>query len=447
MNNAMPTTSADTSAGFLERRFHIRRRGSTVRTELIAGFTTFATMAYVLAVVPGILEAGGVPRGPVTVAIIVMAALSTLAMGIFTNRPLALAPGLGSVAFIALTLSAVEGIPWQTSMGMVFISGVAFVLLTVFGLREIIAAIIPREIKIAIGAGVGLFICYIGFRSGGLVHASESSNAIVMGNLGQPGAILTLIGLGLVLLLYLRKVSGGLLLAILATTAIGIPLGVTSMPETWFQLPSGIGEVAFQLDILDALKFSFIPFIFALFVADFFSTLGTLFAVGAKGNFLDKDGNFPDIKKPFLVDSASTVAGSLVAVPVMTTYVESTSGVEAGGRTGLTSIATSGLFLATLLFTPVALMIPEQATAPVLILVGLLMLQPLRDIEVTNLPEALPAFFTIVVTIFSFNIGTGIAAGMVTYVVAKVCAGQFRSIPVGMWILLIPLVYYFTTLA
>lgn len=442
----MSTPKHDAPPGALNRWFQISRRGSSVRTEVIAGFTTFATMAYVLAVVPGILEAGGVPRAAVTVAIILMAAVSTLAMGLFTNRPLALAPGLGSVAFIAFTLSAVEGIPWQTSMGMVFLSGVAFVLLTVFGLREIIAAIIPKEIKTAIGAGVGLFICFIGFRSGGLVQASESSNALVIANLGSPGAILALIGLALVLLLYLRKVPGGLLIAILAATAIGIPLGVTTLPDSWFQLPTGIGEVAFQLDILGALQLSFFPYIFALFVADFFSTLGTLFAVGAKGNFLDKDGNFPEINKPFLVDSGSTVLGSLFAVPVMTTYVESTSGVEAGGRTGLTAVTTGGLFLATLLFTPVALMIPEQATAPVLILVGLLMLAPLREIDMTNLAAALPAFLTIVVTIFSFNIGTGIAAGMVSYVVAKVIVGEIRSIPVGMWILLVPLAYYFTTL-
>lgn len=443
----MTTPSQDTQPGAVNRWFQIRQRGSSVRTEVVAGFTTFATMAYVLAVVPGILEAGGVPRGPVTVAIIVMAAASTLAMGLFTNRPLALAPGLGSVAFIAFTLSAVEGIPWQTSMGMVFMSGVAFLLLTVFRLREVIAAIIPKEVKIAIGAGVGLFICYIGFRSAGLVQASESSNALVIAPLGEHGAILALIGLALVLVLYLRKIPGGLLIAILVTTAIGIPLGVTTVPQTWFQLPSGLGEVAFQLDILGALKLSYFPFIFALFVADFFSTLGTLFAVGAKGNFLDKDGNFPQINKPFLVDSGSTLVGSLFAVPVMTTYVESTSGVEAGGRTGLTAVTTGGLFLATLLFTPVALMIPEQATAPVLILVGLLMLQPLRDIDMTNLPSALPAFFTIVVTIFSFNIGTGIAAGMITYVVAKVIVGEIRSVPIGMWVLLVPLVYYFTTLA
>ncbi|SEF00498.1 NCS2 family permease [Ruania alba] len=431
----------------LERWFRIQQRGSSLRIELIAGFTTFATMAYVLAVVPGILAEGGVPRGPVTVAIIVMAALSTLAMGIVTNRPLALAPGLGSVAFIAFTLGAVEGIPWQTSMGMVFISGLVFVLLTVLKLREAISSMMPKAIKLAIGAGVGLFICFIGFRSGGLSQASESSNALVVGDLGSPEAILTLIGLALVLGLHLRKVPGGLLIAIVATTIIGIPMGVTTVPDTLWQAPTGLGEVAFGIDILGALKLSFFPFIFALFVSDFFSTFGTLFAVGSRGNFLDSDGNFPEINKPFLVDSISTVAGSLVAVPVMTTYVESTSGVEAGGRTGLTSITTGALFLATLLFTPLALMIPSQATAPVLILVGLLMLAPLREIDMTDLSEALPAFLAVVVTIFTFNIGTGISAGIVAYVVVKVLSGEARSVPGGLWILLVPLVYYFTTLA
>ncbi|MPY97047.1 MAG: NCS2 family permease [Actinophytocola sp.] len=430
----------------LERIFRIRERGSTVRTELVAGVTTFATMAYILAVVPGLLESGGMPRGPVTVAVAAMAALSTIVMGLYSNRPLALAPGLGSVAFIALTLAVAEGIPWQTSMGMVFISGVAFVLMTLLRLREAIARLMPKAIKLAIGAGVGLFICFVGFRNAGLVNASERSNALVIGDLSEPGTLLALVGLLITFLLYIRKVLGGLLIAILATTLIGIPFGVTSMPSSPVQLPSGISEVAFQLDIVGALSLSMFPFIFALFVSDFFATLGTLLAVGAKGKMLDDDGNLPEINKPFLVDSSSTVAGSLVGVPVMTTYVESASGVEAGGRTGLTSIMTGVLFLATVLFTPIALMIPAQATAPVLILVGLMMLQPIRDIRFDDIPESLPAFMTIVVTIFTFNFGTGIAAGIVTYVIAKLFAGRFRDIPKGLFVLLIPLIYYFTTL-
>jgi len=441
------TTKNTTRKPWLERAFRLEERGSTVRTELVAGVTTFATMAYVLAVVPGLLESGGMPREPVTVAVALMSALTTLAMGLFTNRPLALAPGLGSVAFIALTLAVAEDIPWQTSMGMVFISGIGFVLVTLLRLREAIARLLPRAIKLAIGAGVGLFICFVGFRNAGLVQASEQSNALVIGNLGERTTLLALIGLAIAFLLYIRKLRGGLLLAILATTAIGIPLGVTTVPSSPVDLPSGIGEVAFQLDIASALSLSLFPFIFALFVSDFFATLGTLLAVGAKGKMLDKDGNLPQINRPFLVDSSSTVAGALVGTPVMTTYVESASGVEAGGRTGLTSITTGLLFLATLLFTPIALMIPAQATAPVLILVGLMMLQPLRDIEFDNIPEALPAFMTIVVTIFTFNFGTGIAAGIVTDVVAKLFAGQYRDIPKGLFILIIPLAYYFYTLA
>lgn len=438
----------DTRAtGTLERFFRLKAAGTTVRTELLAGLTTFATMAYVLAVVPGLLEAGGVPRGPVTVAVIVVSGVATIAMGLYANRPFGLAPGLGSVALIGLTLAAVEGIPWQTSMAMVFVSGLAFVVLTLLGLREAVVRLMPKEVKLAISAGIGLFICYVGFRSAGLVQASEESNALVVGSLTEPGSVLALIGLAVAAAFLIRRIRGGLFLAIASTTVIGIPMGVTVLPDSVATLPVGIGEVAFELDFVGAMSLSLFPFFFAFFISDFFSTLGTVLAVGAKGKMLDAEGNLPDIQKPFLVDGASTMAGALMAVPVMTTYVESASGVEEGGRTGLTAVTTGVLFLAMLFLTPLALMIPEAATAPVLILVGLTMLMPLAELDTSDTAAILPSFMTIVVMIFTFNIGTGIAAGLVAYVIAKVLAGQVRTIPKGLFVLMIPLVYYFFTIA
>lgn len=431
----------------IDRFFKLSEHKTTVRTELTGGLTTFMTMLYVFVIVPGILVEAGIPKGPITVSVILMAGLTTILMGLYSNRPFALAPGLGSVAFLGVTLVATEGLPWETGMGMVFISGVLFVLFTLLGLRELIVKLMPPAIKLSIGAGVGLFIALIGFRNGNIVVASESSNSLVLADIGSPEALLTLIGFVIMSVLLARKVRGHLLIGIVITTLIGIPMGLTEIPQSIFSFPESISSVTMKLDIMDALKLSYFPFILAFFVPDFFSSLGTMLGVAGKGKMLDKNGDLPDIDKPFLVDAGGTVAGSFFSLPVMTTYVESASGVEEGGRTGLTAVTTGILFLLTLFITPLIVIIPTEATAPALILVGVMMLGAVKNIDFTDPTESLPAFITIVLTIFTFNFGNGIAAGIITYVVIKALSGRYKEIHPGLYIVIIPLILYFITLA
>ncbi|REB08642.1 NCS2 family permease [Sporosarcina sp. BI001-red] len=430
-----------------EKLFKLKEFGTTPRTEMAAGLTVFMTMLYVLIVVPGMLENAGLPKGPATVAVILMTGVITIIMGLYSNRPFALAPGLGSVAFLSVTLVLAEGIPWQTGMGMVFISGVLFVLFTILGLRKLIVRLMPPAIKLSIGAGVGLFIALIGFRSAGLVEASEKSNSLQLGDLSSPNAILALIGFFIMAVLLARKVRGHLLIGIVLVTIIGIPMGITKLPTSVFSMPESIAPVAFKLNILDAVKLEYFPFLLAFFIPDFFSSLGTMLGVGSKGNMLDKNGDLPNIDKPFLVDAGGTALGSLFSVPVMTTYVESAAGVEAGGRTGLTAVTTGLLFLLTIFITPLIMIIPKEATAPALILVGLTMLSAVRNINFEDVTESLPAFMTIVITIFTFNFGNGIAAGIIIYVLVKALSGRHKEIHPGLYVLTVPLILYFITIA
>lgn len=431
----------------LDTFFHLSEHQSDTKTEFTAGLTVFMTMLYVLIIVPGMLEEAGMPKGPITVSVILMTGLITIIMGIYSNRPFALAPGLGSVAFLAITLVLSEGIPWQTAMGMVFVSGILFVLFTIFGLRKLIVRLIPPAIKLSIGAGVGLFIALIGFRNAGLVVADEGANSLQLGDISSPSSILALLGFVIMSVLLARNVRGHLLIGIVVVTIIGIPMGVTQLPDSIFSFPENPAPVMFQLNIVEALNIAFFPFLLAFFVPDFFSSLGTMLGVAGKGNMLDKNGNLPNIDKPFLVDAGGTTLGSFFSVPVMTTYVESAAGVEAGGRTGLTAVTTGLLFLGTLFVTPIIMIIPTEATAPALILVGLTMLSSVKNIDFNDTTESLPAFMTIVVTIFTFNFGNGIAAGIIIYVLVKSLSGRIKDIHPGLFILIIPLIIYFITLA
>lgn len=432
---------------FMERFFKLSDYNTNVRQEIIGGLTTFTTMLYVFAVIPSMLEEAGIPQGAVTTAIILMAGLTTIAMGLFSNRPFALAPGLGSVAFLSVTLALSEGIPWQIGMGMVFISGILFVLLTVLGLRKIVVNLMPQSIKLPIGAGIGLYIALIGFRNGNLVAADESSVALILGDIGSPEAILTIIGFVIMSVLLALKIRGHLLIGIVITTIIGIPMGITELPSSFFSMPESIAPIAMELDIKGALKLAYFPFILAFFIPDFFSSLGTMLGVAEKGKMLDKNGNLPNIDRPFLVDAGGTVIGSFLSLPVITTYVESASGVEAGGRTGLTSVTTGILFLLMLLITPLIILVPTEATAPALILVGISMLSAVKNINFEDTTESLPAIITIVFTIFTFNFGNGIAAGIITYVFIKALSGRYKEIHPGLYVLVIPLIIYFITLA
>lgn len=426
-----------------EKRFHLAQNQTNLHTEVLAGLTTFATMSYVLATIPNMLSNAGLPKGAVLTALILMIMVCSSAMALYTNRPFCLAPGLSSVAI----LSAVDttGMTLEIAFGVIFIEGVIFVLITFIGLRRIVVNAIPTSVKISISAGIGLFIALIGLKSGGIIVAS-SSNALVLGDLTTPNALLFMIGFVVLLFLEARSFRGSMIVSILIVTLLGIPLGVTTVPDSMFLLPASVEPVVLRIDIAGALNVKYFPWLFAFFVPDFFGTMGIMLGIGNRAGWLDENGNMPDIEKCFKVDSLSTVAGSLFCMPVMTTYLESVSGVEDGGRTGLTSIVTSVLFGLMLLFTPLALMIPSVATGPVLAYIGMQMLGSMKNINYEDKTEYIPAFMAVAMTIFTNSIATGLSLSVISYVFLKLAAGRAKDIHVAMYGLCIFLIYYLTTL-
>ncbi|WP_456294714.1 NCS2 family permease [Vibrio sp. AK197] len=425
----------------LDGRFQFTQKGSSLKTELMAGVTTFMAMAYILIVHPSFMRVAGMDVAAVTVAVALFSALGCFAMGYFTNLPFAIAPAMGGNAFFAFTLVAQGVVNWQTAMGMVFISGIAFIILTFLGLRELVVRMMPTNIKIAIGAAVGLFIAQLGFKSGGLMVIGDGS--ISLGSMSDNTALLTMLGLALSFGFAARKFNSGLLLSIAIVTIVGIPLGMTKLPEQLVSIPPTLAPITFQLDILDALQFGYISFIFTFFVGDFFSTLGTLLGVSEKAGFLDKEGNLPNIHRPFWVDSLATTIGSLFGLTTLTTYIESAAGVEAGGRTGLTAIATGLCFLLCIFLTPLIVIIPAFATAPVLILLGLSMLTCVKRLDFDDVTEFLPAFATIVFCAYTSSISNGISMGILSYIAVKLLAGRYRDIHPGLYVLALPLIYFF----
>ncbi|OON82971.1 permease [Streptomyces tsukubensis] len=430
----------------MERRFRVRERGSSPRTEAVAGLSMFVAAAYAAVVVPGQLAKAGVPLGPATTAVLISIVLATLAMGVFANLPFVLAPGLGGVALLAVTIVGQDGVPWDSALGMVFWSGVAFLVLTVLGIRDLITRLMPMNLKYAISGGLGLYIALIGFRDSGLVIAKTSSAALSVGDLSKPAGLLALGGLVLLTALVSRKVPGAFLITIAVVTLVGIPCGVTELPDHLFGAPASPGPVAFHIDILGALRPEYFPYIFAFFVSEFFSMTGTLLAVAGRAGLTDKDGNLPGVRRPFYVDSAAVIGGAGLGAPSMTAYLESSAGADSGARTGLASVWAAGGFAVLLLFTPFATLIPSAATAPVLMYVGLTMLGALRNVDFKDPTNAIPAAMTVATTLFFGNFGTGIAVGLTAHVLVKAAAGKFKEIPWGLWIVLIPLGYYFYTL-
>lgn len=432
---------------YIEKQFKLSQYKTTIKTEIIAGITVFATMAYVLATIPSMMSQAGFDKGVVLTAMIMLIVATTVGMALYTNRPFVLAPGLGSVGVFAATMVASDGIPVDIAAGVIFWSGILFVIISFVGLREAIVKVIPLSIKIAISAGIGLFIALLGFKSAGIVVANAAKNTLGFGDLTQPTVLLAVIGFIILIIFEARRVKGGMIIAIILTTLVGIPLGVTVVPEQWLMMPSGLSDIAFNIDIIGALDVAYLPFLFAFFVPDFFSTFGTVIGVSAKAGYLDKDGNLPGIDKCFHVDAIATTVGSLFCMPCMTTYLESAAGVEAGGKTGLTAISTAVMFLMMLLITPVALMIPAAATAPALMYIGMNMLSGMKNIDYSDLTEYFPAFVCVTLTIFSNNVANGIAAAVITYVILKLAAGKAKSVPKTMYILSVILCYYFYTVA
>ncbi len=419
----------------IRRYFQLDELGTSVKQEIIAGVTTFVTMAYIIVVNPKILEAAGMPFGPSMVATILSAFFGTLAMGLYARRPFAIAPYMGENAFVAFTVVKVLGYTWQTALGAIFISGVLFTLLTLFKLRSWLANAIPQSLKVAFAVGIGLFLTFIGLNETGIVRVGTPGAPVRVGNLADPAVLLAIFGFLLIGFFMIRKIKGAILLGILTTTFLSFPLHVAKVPTRWVSLPPNLSPVFLKLDIGGALTWGFFAVMLTVFVMDFLDTIGTLIGVSYKAGLLDENGNLPEIEKPMLCDALATVVGALLGTTTTGTYIESATGVEAGGRSGLTAVVVAFLFLLALFFAPFFTAIPPAAYGPALIIVGLLMIAPISDIRFDDLTEAIPAFATLVLMSFTYNLGIGMTAGFVLYPLVKIAAGRGREIHGGLWIL------------
>ena len=407
----------------LAKWFNFDERGTSFRTELIAGITTFATMSYILIVQANFMRDAGMNGAGVMLMTALISGLATLAMGLYAQSPFALAPGMGTNAILAYTLVAQGICTWQQGLGIVFISGTFFVLLSIFKVREKVVEVIPKVLKIGVGASVGAFLIRLSLANAGMINVSGSSFALNL-DFSDKSILLSWIGLIITLALYFLRVRingktyhvrGSLLISIILITIIGIAMGLVNVPSSIVTTNalSNIRDVAFRLDIKGALKPALFTFMLMFFMSDFFSTLGTALGVAGKAGMLDQDGNLPVIGRVFLVDSCATVVGALTGLTTVTTYVESASGVEAGGRTGFTAVVTAICFFLSMLFAPLFLMVPTAATAPALVIIGISMMQTLKDVDFKSV-EWFPVGLMIIVSIFG-GIANGIALGLVSY--------------------------------
>lgn len=409
----------------------------TVRTEMLAGLTTFLTMSYILAVNPIILSDAGMDKGAVFTATVVAAVVATLTMALYAKMPFALASGMGLNAFFAYTLVISMGYTWQQALAAVLFEGIIFIILTIFKVRQAIVDCIPLDLRYAISVGIGLFIAFIGLKNGGIIVSSNAT----MTTLG-PWTATSLIAMGGIILgaiLLALKVRGALFYTILLMTIIGIPFGVTSVPETFtfVSLPSSLEPVALQLDFSRflTLDFDYLIVVLTLLFMDLFDTIGTLMGASIGARMVDEEGNVPNLNKALMADAVGTTFGALCGTSTVTTYVESTTGIVEGGRTGLTSLTVALLFFVALFFSPVFLMIPSAATTSALFLVGVMMMRPVLHIDFVHFRTGMPCFVTMMMMPFTSSISEGIVLGMLSYIIVKICIGQGKSLSLMMYIL------------
>jgi len=421
----------------MRRFFQFDQLGTNYRREILAGITTFITMSYIIIVNPAILEAAQMPRGAVMVATILTACFGTVCLGIYANRPFAIAPYMGENAFIAYTVVNVLGYSWQTALGAIFIGGALFTLLTVLRARSWLVEVIPANLKYSFAVGIGLFLTFIGLNETGIVTVGVVSAPLKLGKIGDPTVLLAILGFSLIGFLLLLRVRGAILIGILSITGLSYILGITKVPEKFIGMPPSLKPVLFQLDIAGALTWGFFAVILTVFVMDFVDTMGTLIGLSARANLLDENGNLPHIERPMLIDALSTVVGALLGTTTSGVYIESAAGIEEGGRTGFASVITGLLFLCALFFEPFLTAVPAFAYGPALMIVGLLMLEPIKKIDFSDYSELIPAFSTIVLMSFTYNIGIGMTAGFVLYPLFKVLAGKWRQVHIGMWVLFV----------
>ena len=428
----------------LERYFGLREHGTTVRTEVLAGCTTFLTMAYIIFVNPQILGETGMDKGAVFVATCLASALATLVMALYANYPLALAPGMGLNAFF--TYGVVKGLhySWQVALGAVFISGVLFLILSLLKVREWVVDAIPQSQKLAISAGVGMFLALIALHNAGVVAAFPDT-MVTLGNLKAPETLLAIGGFLVMVALDRLAVPGAIIIAILGTTAAGIILGVSSFGGL-VSVPPSLAPTFLQLDLASALNIGLVTIVFAFFFVDLFDNTGTLVGVAHRAGLIGKDGKIPRLGRVFIADSTATIAGSLLGTSTVTSYIESAAGVRAGGRTGLVGAVVAVLFLLSLFFAPLAGTVPAYATAPALLFVGCLMARGLAEIDWEDVTESAPAVITALAMPFTFSIANGIALGFIAYAAVKLLSGRFAEARPAMLVLAVLFVVKFAVL-
>jgi adenine/guanine/hypoxanthine permease len=419
-------------AGLLERIFHLRENKTTVRTELLAGLTTFMTMAYVVVVNPRILSEAGMPVEGVLFATCISAAIATLVMGLWANYPIALAPGMSLNAYFTYSIVIGRGVPWQTALGVVLLSGILFFALTLTNVREQIVNGIPDCLKHGTAAGIGLFIAFVGFRNADIIVANPST-FVAFGKASDPQVILAAVGILLIAILMVKRVGSAILVGIVAITLIGIPLGVSHWPHHLFSWPHPSGTFL-KLDLRSAAKLGLGELVFVFFFVDLFDNVGTLVGVCEQGGFL-KDGKLPRASRALLADALGTIVGALTGTSTVTSYIESAAGVAAGARTGLGNVVVAGLFAAAMFCAPLVSAIPSYATAPALILVGALMCGSVAAVKWNDYTESVPAFLTLIATPLTFSIATGLSLGLLSFTFLKLFTGRRKEISVLIWVL------------
>ncbi|WP_295350318.1 NCS2 family permease [Succinivibrio sp.] len=431
---------------FLNRLFKIEQKGSSVSTELLAGLTTFVAMAYIIFVNPSILEASGIPREAAIAATLWSAGLCSIAMGLFSNLPIGVAPGMGINAFFAFYVCGTMGLSWQTALGAVFVSGVVFLILTITKLRILIIKAVPDSIKAAVVVGIGMFLAIIGFSSAGIVVKSDAT-MVTLGHIGDGKVFLSIIGMLLISVLLAYKVKGALIYGILAVTVLGMIFGLTPAPTSVsdvfsFNIPS-FADTFMQMDVMGAINYGLVTVIFTFTVVELFDNICTLIGVTKDAGLMDKKGNVEGMEKALLTDSVGTMASAVLGTCTVTSYVESTTGIKEGGRTGLTAVVVGlGFFLA-FVFAPLAGLIPAFATAPAIIIVGSMMMRNIKDINFSDITESIPAFLTIAMMPLSYSIGNGFGFGFISYCLIKTFTGHVKEISPVMWLISIMFIVSF----
>jgi AGZA family xanthine/uracil permease-like MFS transporter len=428
----------------LERYFHLRENQTTIRREFLGGLTTFLTMAYIVVVNPQMLAKAGVPIEGVLFATCVSAAAATLVMGLYANYPIALAPGMSLNAYFTYVVCLGMHVPWRTALGVIFLSGVVFLILTVSRVREQIVNGIPDCLKHSTAAGIGMFIAFVGLRNANIVVANKDT-FVSLGSFSNHEAQLACVGLVIMLILMTRKITGAILIGIVATTGLGILRGMSTLPTAIFSMPHP-SATWLQLDLRGALHLGLFEIIFVFLFVDLFDNVGTLVGVCEQGGFV-KDGKIPRVGRALVSDAVGTIFGSLTGTSTVTSYIESAAGVAAGARTGLSNIFVAALFLAAAFCSPLASAIPGYATAPALIVVGALMTESIGRVKWTEFTDAIPAFVTLLATPLTFSIATGLSLGLISYTVVKVAAGKFREVSPVIWVLTLLFILRYVYLA